>query len=61
MRLGDELWAYQTTYKSPTGMSPYKMIYRKTRHLLVELKYKAFWTIKQCNLDYDVAGTARKL
>jgi len=60
-RLGDALWAYQTTYKSPIGMSPYKMIYGKACHLPMELEHKSFWAIKQCSLDYDAARIARKL
>jgi phenylacetate-coenzyme A ligase PaaK-like adenylate-forming protein len=27
----------------------------------VEFEHKTFWAIKQCNMDYDVTGIARKL
>ncbi|RDX79744.1 hypothetical protein CR513_39803, partial [Mucuna pruriens] len=42
-------------------MSPYRIISSKACHLPVEIKHRAYWVVKQCNLAYDQAGKQRKL
>ncbi|GKE39514.1 reverse transcriptase domain-containing protein, partial [Tanacetum coccineum] len=58
-KLNDALWAFRTAYKTPTGTTPYKLIYGKNCHLPFEIEHHAYWALKNCNPDLIVAGEKR--
>ncbi|GJU02785.1 reverse transcriptase domain-containing protein [Tanacetum coccineum] len=42
-KLDDALWAFCTAYKTPTGTTPYKLVYGKNCHLSFEIEHRAYW------------------
>ncbi|GJY38811.1 reverse transcriptase domain-containing protein [Tanacetum coccineum] len=58
-KLDDAQWAFRTAYKTPTGTTPYKLIYGKYCHLPFEIEHRAYWALKNCNPDLIAAGEIR--
>ncbi|XP_028753036.1 uncharacterized protein LOC114712655 [Neltuma alba] len=51
----------RTTYKTPLGMSPYRLVYGKSCHLPIEIEHRAHWAMRALNYDLKAAGDKRVL
>nr|GEV19579.1 DNA-directed DNA polymerase [Tanacetum cinerariifolium] len=60
-KLDDALWAFRTTFKTPIGSTPYKLVYGKSCHLPIELEHRAYWALKHDNFNLKIADDHRKL
>ena len=58
-KLDDALWAYRIAFKTPIGMSHFRLIYGKPCHLLVELEHRVMWAIR--NLNFNLKEACEKI
>nr|GEW45551.1 reverse transcriptase domain-containing protein [Tanacetum cinerariifolium] len=60
-KLDDALWAFRTAFKTSIGYTPYKLVYGKSCHFLIELEHRSYWALKHVNFDLKTVGDHRKL
>ncbi|GKC30500.1 reverse transcriptase domain-containing protein [Tanacetum coccineum] len=59
-KLDDDLWAFRTAYKSPMGSTPFRIVYGKACHLPLEMEHKAYWALKNVNIDLETISKHRE-
>ncbi|GKA44160.1 hypothetical protein Tco_0736884 [Tanacetum coccineum] len=47
---------FRTAYKTPTRCTPFRLVSGKACHLPVEIEHKAYWALKQCNMDFTATA-----
>ena len=57
----DALYAYRTTFKTPIGMSPFRLIFGISCHLPLKLEHRVMWAIRNLNFSLKEASEKRLL
>ncbi|XP_071740619.1 uncharacterized protein [Rutidosis leptorrhynchoides] len=60
-KLDDALLAFRNAYKTPIGTTPFRILYGKACHISVEVEHRAFWALKEVNLDLEQAKEKRMM
>ncbi|KAJ8751344.1 hypothetical protein K2173_016533 [Erythroxylum novogranatense] len=55
------IWDDPYLWKMCSDQIVRRLVYDKACHLPVEVEHRAFWVVKQCNMNFDAAGQQRKL
>eukprot|EP00253_Pinus_taeda_P013416 PITA_13416 len=60
-RLVEATWAYNTTWKTTTGFTPYELVHGKKALLSIEFEFNALRMASQLDLDFNHAQKERLL
>src|SRR3954469_10697897 len=51
-KIYETLWAYKTSYMTPMGASPFRLVYGYSCYLPVDIKQLSYWNTKTLNEDF---------